>query len=135
MIGIDTNVLVRYLAQDDVQQSAVATRLFEHSLREDAPGFLTLVALVETVWVMEDLYGADRRQIAAIVETLLHTRTLVVANAETVWRALAGYRDGTADFADFLIHESSIAAGCTTVYTFDKVAARDSGMRLLQRTS
>lgn len=135
MIGIDTNVLVRYLAQDDVQQSALATRLFEQSLSEDMPGFLSLVALVETVWVMEDLYDADRQQIAAIVETLLHTRAVVVADSEAVWRALARYRAGKADFADFLIHESSTAAGCTAVYTFDKVAARDSDMRLLQRAS
>jgi predicted nucleic-acid-binding protein len=133
MIGIDTNVLVRYLAQDDARQSALATRLFETSLTEEAPGFLSSVVLVETVWVIEDLYGADRQHIASIIETLLHTSTVVVANAEVVWRALSGFRGGRADFSDFLIHELSVAAGCTKVHTFDKLAARDSGMQLLQR--
>ena len=135
MIGIDTNVLVRYLAQDDARQSALATRLFETSLTEEAPGFLSSVVLVETVWVMADLYGADRQHIASIVEALLHTSTLMVADAEIVWRALSGFRAGRADFSDFLIHELSAAAGCTTIYTFDKLAARDSGMQLLQRLS
>lgn len=134
MIGIDTNVLVRYLAQDDAKQSALATTFFEQSLTDDAPGFLSSVALVETIWVMEDLYAADREHVVAIIETLLHTSTVIVADAESVWRALAGFRAGRADFADFLIQELSTAAGCSAVYTFDKVAARDSGMRLLQRS-
>jgi len=133
MIGIDTNVLVRYLAQDDAKQSALATTLFEQSLTEEAPGFLSSVVLVETVWIMEDLYATDRPHVAAIIETLLHTSTVIVADAEIVWRALLGFRAGRADFADFLIHELSAAAGCTAVYTFDKLAARDSGMQLLQR--
>lgn len=135
MIGIDTNVLVRYLAQDDARQSALATAFFEESLTEEAPGFLSSVVLVEMAWVMEDLYGTDRQQVASIIETLLRARTLIVADAETVWHALPRFRVGRADFADCLIQALAAAAGCSAVYTFDKLAARDSGMRLLQRPS
>ena len=88
--------------------------------------------LVETVWVIEDLYGTDRPHVTSIVETLLHASTVVVADAEMVWRALTGFR---ADFADYLIHDHSAAAECTAVYTFDKLAARDSEMQLLRRPS
>ena len=91
--------------------------------------------LVETIWAIEDLYGTDRQHVTSIVETLLHASTVVVADAEMVWRALSGFRAGRADFADFLIQEQSAAAGCTTVYTFDRLAARDAGMQLLQRPS
>jgi predicted nucleic-acid-binding protein len=91
--------------------------------------------LVETIWAMEDLYGTDRPHVASIIETLLHSSTVVVADAAMVWRALSGFRAGRADFADFLIQELSTAVGCTTVYTFDGLAARDSGMQLLQRPS
>ena len=131
MIGVDTNVLVRYLAQDDAKQSATASRLVEKTLTETSPGFVSAIVLVETVWVMEDLYSAHRAGIAAIIETLLHARTVIVEDADIVWRALAAFRAGRADFADCMIQAFATAAGCTVVYTFDRVAARDSGMTLL----
>lgn len=131
MIGLDTNVLVRYLAQDDARQSPIATRLIENTLTEASPGFVSIIVLIETVWVMEDLYGADRTRVTGIVDTLLRARTVVVEDAETAWRALDAFRAGRADFADCMISASATAAGCTVVYSFDKVAARDAGMTLL----
>lgn len=128
MIGLDTNVLVRYLAQDDARQSSIATRLIENTLTETSPGFVSMIVLIETVWVMEDLYGADRARVTAIIDTLLRARTVVVEDAEIAWRALEAFRAGRADFADCMISAFATAAGCTVVYTFDKVAARDSGM-------
>ena len=63
MIALDTNIIVRYLAQDDARQSALASRLIEQRLSKAEPGFISLVALLETVWVMEELYGAELRSI------------------------------------------------------------------------
>jgi len=130
MTGLDTNVLVRYIAQDDPRQSAQASALIE-ALTPDAPGFVTSVALVESSWVMEDLYAADRERLAEIVETLLQTDVLIVESAEQTWRALAGFRKGKADFADYLIARLGEARGCSQTFTFDKAAARDGGMTLV----
>ena len=66
MIGLDTTILVRYLAQDDPVQSAAATEIIERRLTEDNPGFISIVAMVETVWVLDRAYGLAAAEIAAI---------------------------------------------------------------------
>ena len=131
MIGLDTNVMVRYLAQDDKEQSREATRLIE-DLTEEEPALLSLVVVVETVWVMEELYGASRARVAEIIEQLLRVRTFIVDDAEIAWQALSGYRKTSADFADHVIARSCTYKGCQRIMTFDKKAARDCGMTLLR---
>jgi predicted nucleic-acid-binding protein len=132
MIGLDTNVIVRYLAQDDAEQTRAATRLIE-TLTPEAPGFITAVVVAETVWVMEDLYDASRAEIAVILEKLLQTGAFVFQDAEILWRALARYRMGRADFADYLIERTCAAANCDATFTFDKKAVReDCGMQLVR---
>jgi predicted nucleic-acid-binding protein len=130
MVGLDTNVLVRYIAQDDPKQSAQATRLIE-SLSAAEPGFVASVVLVEAVWVMEDIYAATRECLGEIVQALLEAEALVIQSAEQVWRALAAFRKGKADFADCLITRICAAEGCDVTWTFDKAAARDGGMKLI----
>ncbi|HEV2642338.1 MAG TPA: type II toxin-antitoxin system VapC family toxin, partial [Candidatus Elarobacter sp.] len=105
MIGLDTNVLVRYIAQDDAAQSPKASALIE-SLTVDEPGYVTQVALVEVVWVLSSLYAADRDQIAKVVEGLLRTKELSVEAAETAWKALRVFTSSKADFADCLIERA-----------------------------
>lgn len=131
MIGLDTNVVVRYIVQDDPAQSRVASRLIE-SLTPEAAGFVSIVTLAEITWVLDTAYGARREQIADVVESLLQTQTLVVQLAEIAWKALANYRKGTADYADCLIERLGAAHDCEATYTFDKVAVRDAGMRWLE---
>ncbi len=130
MTGIDTNILVRYIAQDDAAQSKRATTLIERECSETSPGFVGLVALVEVVWVAESCYAASREDVAQIVRRILGSRQLVIANAETVWQALRLFERGKADFADCLIERSAAAAGCDRTVTFDKNAVK-SGMSLL----
>lgn len=130
MIGLDTNVLVRYIAQDDSAQSPKAAALID-SLSAEAPGYITLVSVVELVWVMQSCYGLDRDAITEVLSQLLRTRELVVENAEVVWRAVRSYSGSSADFADCLIERSAAQAGCTEVYTFDRAAAKSGGMKLL----
>ena len=130
MIGIDTNVLVRYIAQDDATQSARATRLLEHECSPAKPGFIGLVVLLELVWVSESCYGAGRAEVAGMVRRILSIRQLVVQGAEIAWKALRLFESSKADFADCLVERMAAAAGCTVVMTFDKAAA-NAGMTLL----
>jgi len=131
MIGIDTNVLVRYIAQDDAAQSRRATSFIEKECNEAAPGFVGLVVLAEVVWVSESSYGAAREEVADIVRRILSSRHLVVQDAETAWKALRLFESSRTDFADCLVARSAIAAGCKSVVSFDKPAAK-AGMTLLK---
>jgi predicted nucleic-acid-binding protein len=131
VIGLDTNVLVRYIAQDDPKQSPKATRLLE-SLTVERPGYVTVVAIVELVWVLTGCYGSTRNEICAVLETLLRSKELVVAEADTVWQALRVLRKGKVDFADCLIERLANAAGCSHTATFDRDAAKTCDMRLIE---
>jgi predicted nucleic-acid-binding protein len=131
MIGIDTNVLVRYMAQDDPAQSKLATRLIETQCDAATPGYISLVVLVELVWVSESCYGAERSDIVQLVRRLLSIRQLLVQQAEIAWKTLRQFEGSKADFADCLIGQVALAAGCSSVMTFDKAAAK-AGMSLLK---
>lgn len=130
MIGLDTNVLVRYIMQDDARQSAQATRLVE-SLTSEAPGYVSLVSVVELDWVLSSGYQLDRAQTVEAFASLLRTKEIVVDRAETVWKALRIFHDSNADFADCLIERSASAAGCERTMTFDRGAAKACGMTLV----
>ena len=130
MIGLDTNVLVRYIMQDDDKQSALATRLVE-SLSVESPGFVPLVSVVELAWVLSSAYALDRGQVVQAFESLLRTKEIAVERAEIVWKALRVFQGANADFADCLIERSAAVAGCDRTMTFDRAAARSCGMTLV----
>ena len=130
MTGLDTNVLVRYVMQDDPRQSLRATRLIE-SLSAEDPGFVPVVVLVELVWVLSGSYDLDRTQVATVLATLLRSKELVVDRAELVTQALKRYSTEGADFADALIERLSAAAGCATTVTFDAGAVKSAAMTLV----
>ncbi len=126
---MDTNVLVRYIAQDDSKQSPKATRLIE-ALTSDAPGYVSLVSVVELVWVLTGCYTLTRSEICEVLETLLRTKALS-------WRMQILYgitfiKEGKADFADCLIERSANEAGCNYTTTFDRDAAKHCGMQLIE---
>jgi len=131
VIGLDTNVIVRYVAQDDARQSAAASRLFERVLTTERPGFVGLVTLCEVAWVLADCYDAGKARIAAVIEGLLVSRQLVVEEAELVWKALRTWDKSSADFSDALLGQVLRARGCEKVVTFDKAAARLPDFELL----
>ncbi|MDP1612076.1 MAG: type II toxin-antitoxin system VapC family toxin [Sulfuritalea sp.] len=130
MIGLDTNVLVRYVAQDDPKQSPMANRLIE-SLTVDARGYVSVVSIVELVWVLTDCYALTKAELCDVLGALLRTKEIVVAHAGTVWQALRLFKDGKADFADCLIERFANEAGCDYTGTFDRDAAKHCGMRLV----
>ena len=129
MIGLDTNVLVRYIMQDDPKQSPKATKLVE-SLTDEEPGFVALVSVVELVWVLSSSYSLGRGQISQALDALLRSRQLVIDQAEHVMRALRAFGQGNADFADCLIERTAHAAGCERTMTFDMAASKTAGMTL-----
>lgn len=131
MIGIDTNVLVRYFAQDDAVQSPLARRLMERQISASMPGFISLVALAELVWVMRRSYKARREEVTQVVEQLLSHAHLVVQESDAVWMALDEYEQGQADFSDALIASLGLRGGCERTITFDKSAANIAGFELL----
>jgi|TARA_R110001606_G_scaffold50742_4_gene126947 predicted nucleic-acid-binding protein len=131
LIGIDTNVVVRFLVQDDDEQSPAATRLME-SLSADNPGFISAVVLAEISWVLARAYKSSREDIANAVEGLLRSQELILENAEAAYRALAVYRGSNAvDFADTFIAQTAALAGAQETVTFDRKASSEAGMKLL----
>jgi predicted nucleic-acid-binding protein len=130
VIGLDTNVLVRYIMQDDIQQSPLATRVVE-SLTPESPGFVPLVVVVELAWVLSSAYELSRGQLIEAFEALLRTKELIIERGEIVWKGLRLLQRGSGDFADYLIACSAEAAGCTRTMTFDRGAVKSGAMTLV----
>lgn len=130
MIGLDTNILVRYLTQDDPIQSLKATEIIERRLTEEAPGFVSIVAMVETVWVLERAYSLATHEIAAAVERMLQADVLVVENEQEVFTAMIALKDGQGSFSDAVIAALGARASCSCTLTFDQKALRLPGFEL-----
>lgn len=130
MIAIDTNVLVRYLVEDDPVQSAAARRLFE-GLTLETPGFLGREVMIELVWVLERAYRLDRAAIADALNALLSAAELEIEAAGDIGAALPRYRDEGFGFADLMIAAAARRAGAARLVTFDRKAARLPGVALL----
>ena len=130
MIGLDTNVLVRYIMQDDGKQAALATQLVE-SLTLDDPGFVSLVTVVELYWVLGTSYALSRAQIGAALDALIRSKQLLVEQSDQIVRALRVYGASSADLPDCLLERVAKAAGCEKVMTFDVGASKHAGMTLI----
>jgi predicted nucleic-acid-binding protein len=130
MIGLDTNVLVRYVTQDDPVQSAQATAWIEERLTPENPGFISVIAMAETVWVLARTYAVADHDIAATIERLLQADVLVVENEQQVFAAMITLKENQGSFADALIAALGVKAGCSCTLTFDRRALRLSGFKL-----
>jgi len=130
MTGLDTNVIVRYIVQDDPAQFAISMKLFG-SFTPESPGFISAVSVLELVWVLQSCYKARRDEVERVLETLLRTRALIVERAELIWQSLRVYAKSNADFEDCLIERTCHAIGCDQTMTFDRDAAKSAGMKLL----
>lgn len=131
MIGLDTNVLVRYFTEDDPKQSKLAREVFERRLSKATPGYISTVVLIEMVWVLTRAYSSPREIVADIIDGLLTSPVIAFENKVQVRKALAEYRSTAADFGDCLIGHGNEAAGCEATLTFDRTAAKLRGFRLL----
>jgi predicted nucleic-acid-binding protein len=131
MNGLDTNILIRYLTQDDPIQSPKATEIVERRFTRERPGFISLVTMADVVWVLGSVYALADREIADTVERMLQADTLVIQNEQQVYTAMLALRLGWGTFADALIGSLGMWAGCESTLTFDKKALRLAGFELL----
>lgn len=130
MIGLDTNVIVRYLTQDDKKQSTKANKLIDEQLSSTTLGFITLISLVEVTWVLESCYEQPKEALVETIHALLTTKQFLIENAEVACLALKRYINGNADFSDSLIAALSEHYGCYQTFTFDK-KGKSVGMEVL----
>lgn len=122
MIGLDTNVVIRYLTQDDAKQSAIANRIIEQELNEKNQGYITLVSLIEITWVLESCYEQTKDDVINVLDSLLTIKQIAIEKTDLVYLALKRFRSGTADFSDALITLVCEDAGCKRIVSFDKRA-------------
>lgn len=131
MIGIDTNVLVRYIVQDEPKQARAATAFLETACTAEEPGRICLVVLCELSWVLARAYRYERDAIGHILEKLLTAAELEVEQSAIAWRALRAYRTGPAEFADYVIVYLNDSAEVEYTITLDRKAARHALFREL----
>jgi len=120
MIAVDTNVLVRYLVNDDEKQAGRAKKLFDTAANANDHIFLGSLILVETAWVLESGYGFTRLELAEVITDLLMSGLFRFEKKEEVAKALDRFRKGKADFSDYLAAEISLAGARSKLHTFDK---------------
>jgi len=124
-MALDTNVLVRFLVQDDRDQSARARALVKRAASGRERLFASDVVLCELCWVLDRAYGLGRREIAATLRALLSAPQLAFRDAELLARAQLAYEKGAGGFADYVIREGALGAGCEAVATFDRALLRE----------
>jgi predicted nucleic-acid-binding protein len=129
MLGLDSNVLLRYVVRDHPEQAGIAARIIEEECSPERPGFVNHMVLCEFVWSLETSYRYRREQIAEVLATLLRIDRIALQSEEEVVEALNAFASGNADFADALIAGFNRRHGCTETCTFDRAAARLPGMR------
>ena len=127
MIGLDTNVLVRFLVRDDEEQHRRAVDLLQRGAEEGETFFVGEVVLAEVVWVLVSRYRCRREEIAQVIRQLTEVQELSLESTDRVVRALRAFERGKGGFADYLIAERARVAGCSSVATFDRVLHEDSG--------
>ena len=133
MIGLDTNVVVRYLVQDDPVQSKIANRIFEHDITSSNEGLVSSIVLCEVVWVIHRAYKQKKAKLLEIVRLLLESENIEIEHRDSVWRALRSFEYGEADFSDYLLADINRTLGADTTVTFDAHAAEKSHFSLAKK--
>ena len=130
MRGLDTNILVRHFTDDDPAQAAAVRALFRDMEAEGERLHVSCILLCELCWTLRG-YGYSRTDISAVVAKMLETGLLVIQDSDLVRQALEEYRQGRADFSDYLIGRQNSRAGCIDTITFDGKLKETSGFTLL----
>lgn len=133
MIGVDTNILVRYILDDDPVWSPPAQRFIDDDCTVDRPGYVNLVVLVELVWVLNQTPGWGKKEICTVISEFLLADNLVLEQPLLVSAALQSFKEGNADFADFIIAEVNSSAHASPTVTIDKDASKQPGFVRLTR--
>ncbi|MGE0084347.1 MAG: PIN domain-containing protein [Desulfococcaceae bacterium] len=131
MIGLDTNVLIRYIVQDDEQQSLIATNFIENQCSAENPAFINEITLCEIVWVLKRAYHYDKTVILAVLKQLLGIDDVCISSHTEAWAAYSDYKTGTADFSDYFMARINKKFGCQFTFSFDKKACQNENFKLL----
>jgi len=129
MIALDTNVIVRFLVEDDRRQASRARSLIRNATTSKTPLYVSDIVFCEVVWVLDSAYGFGRDEIVSTLRRLLQARNLKFRSASQIAEALEAYSSGPGDFADYLIREQACEAGCDVVATFDGALLSQPGFR------
>jgi predicted nucleic-acid-binding protein len=132
MIGIDTNILVRYLVGDDLKQAKAATHLLEKVCTKEQPGMVNLIVLCELVWVLRGAYKVDKKTILDVLRQILGSTELSVETPDVAWVALDDFEKGNADYSDYLIAHRNKQLACIHTATFDKNAGKHALIKILE---
>ena len=127
MLGVDTNVLVRYLTRDDQPQYEKARRLIDREVAKKEPVLVSLLVLLETEWVLRSRYEMAKADIVTAFSALLDTADLAFEDERSVETAVYSWKDSAADFADCLIEAHNLRLGCRATATFDSKALKHAG--------
>jgi predicted nucleic-acid-binding protein len=127
VIGLDTNILLRYVLQDEPTQSERAAEIIEGRISSENPGFVSVVTLAEMAWVLKSSYRFGNSAIAAVIERLLCLNAMVIECENEVYGAMVALREDRGSFADALIGALGARAGCLYTPTFDRGALRLPG--------
>ncbi|MCC5869271.1 MAG: type II toxin-antitoxin system VapC family toxin [Gammaproteobacteria bacterium] len=127
MLGLDTNVLVRFFVRDDPAQYGRAHRLISDAVARGQMVFVSHLVLLETEWVLRSRYSYSKNDVIAVLVGLLESTDAWIEDEASVEQALLMWRDTAAEFADCLIGAHHMRRGCTATATFDTRAARLPG--------
>ena len=127
MINLDTNVLVRFLVRDDAEQTERARALVVRAVETGRACFVSDIVLCELVWVLTRAYRLPRHEIVPRLRALLVADHTAFSSRDRVWRALDAFETRGGDFADYLLHETGLGAGCTETATFDAALLSEPG--------
>ena len=131
MTGLDTNVLVRFLVGDDERQCELATAAIKNVIVKNSVCHINSIVLCELIWVLESAYGYNREEIADVIEKVLAARQFHIGQKDLIYLAMRDFRQGKADFSDYLIGRINRAAACSVTITFDKTLKDDTHFKLL----
>ena len=120
MKGLDTNVLVRYLTQDDEGQAEVAAKTIEGAAAKGEKMLIQPIILCELVWVLESAYDFPKTDLLRVLEGVLRVAQFEIVEKDTVWQALSDFRQGKGDFSDYYLGRANEKAGAAITLTFDK---------------
>ncbi len=129
MIALDTNILVRFLVDEEAVEGPMSARLIEGELTRDEPGYVSVLVLAEMLWVLKSGYQVSPDQQRDIVRQLLDMPQIVIEHPDEVEQAMSLPHS---DLADCILHEVGRAAGCARTVTFDRRFARLDGVQLVQ---
>ena len=123
MIGIDTNVLARYLIEDDEKQTQKAVELIDKYSGDNAAIFINNIVICELVWVLKRGYNYPKPQLVKLLKEIITTIEFCVEDSKVLWESISEYENSSVDFSDILIGNFNVARGCIHSFTFDKKAS------------